>query len=104
MSSSSYFFGGSKLIFLQEEEEKEEEEQARMKDSKVSQEDVALKEMTIPTAREAQEQARARSLEKQEQLCEISRALAVLASASVRNGSILLFMVVCALLIFSKVY
>ncbi|KAH7547629.1 hypothetical protein FEM48_Zijuj01G0330100 [Ziziphus jujuba var. spinosa] len=46
------------------------------------QEDVALKEMTIPTAREAQEQARARALEKQEQLCEISRALAVLASAS----------------------
>ena len=71
---------------LQEEEEKEEEEQARMNESKGSQEDVALKEMTIPTAREAQEQARARALEKQEQLCELSRALAVLASASVRSG------------------
>ncbi|KAF3451078.1 hypothetical protein FNV43_RR07167 [Rhamnella rubrinervis] len=67
---------------IKEEEEKEEEEQARMKESIGSQEDVALKEMTIPTAREAQEQARARALEKQEQLCEISRALAVLASAS----------------------
>ncbi|GAV67136.1 LETM1 domain-containing protein [Cephalotus follicularis] len=67
---------------IKEEEEKEEEELARMKESKVSEEDVALKEMTIPTAREAHEQARVRTLEKQEQLCELSRALAVLASAS----------------------
>ncbi|XWS35378.1 hypothetical protein CRYUN_Cryun21dG0121200 [Craigia yunnanensis] len=67
---------------IKEEEEKEEEELARMKESKASEEDLALKEMTIPTAREAQEQAIARALEKQEQLCEISRALAVLASAS----------------------
>lgn len=41
--------------------------------------------MIIPTAREAQQQARARALDKQEQLCELSRALAVLASASVIN-------------------
>lgn len=39
--------------------------------------------MTIPTAKEAQEQARARAVDKQEQLCELSRAIAVLASASV---------------------
>ncbi|BBH08638.1 LETM1-like protein, partial [Prunus dulcis] len=78
-----------KLDFLQmqeelmkEEEEKEEEEQARMKEIKASEGDLALKEMTIPTAKEAQEQARARTLEKEEKLCEISRALAVLASAS----------------------
>ncbi|CAB4288912.1 unnamed protein product [Prunus armeniaca] len=78
-----------KLDFLQmqeelmkEEEEKEEEEQARMKEIKASEEDLALKEMTTPTAKEAQEQARARTLEKEEKLCEISRALAVLASAS----------------------
>lgn len=58
--------------------------QARMTESAISQEDVALKEMAIPTAREAQDQARARTMEKHEQLCEISRALAVLASASVR--------------------
>ncbi|KAL6223694.1 hypothetical protein ACLB2K_002553 [Fragaria x ananassa] len=38
--------------------------------------------MTVPTAREAQEQVKERTLEKQEQLCELSRALAVLASAS----------------------
>ncbi|XVF84233.1 hypothetical protein PTKIN_Ptkin17bG0009400 [Pterospermum kingtungense] len=67
---------------IKEEEEREEEELARMRESKASEEDVALKERTIPTAREAQEQAMARALEKREQLCEISRALAVLASAS----------------------
>lgn len=70
---------------MKEEEEREEEELRRMKESKASQEDVALKEMTVPTAREAQEQAKERTLEKQEQLCELSRALAVLASASVRT-------------------
>lgn len=67
---------------IKEEEEKEEEEKTRRKESVCSQEDVALKEMTIPTATEAQEQARARAIDKQEQLCKISRALAVLASAS----------------------
>ncbi|CAN1857778.1 Mitochondrial proton/calcium exchanger protein [Linum perenne] len=79
-----------KLEFLQmederikEEEEKEEEELARIKEHKVrEEEDVALKEMTTPTANEAQQQARERTLEKQEELCELSRALAVLASAS----------------------
>lgn len=53
-----------------------------MKESAISQEDVALKEMAIATAREAQDQAGARTMEKHEQLCELSRALAVLASAS----------------------
>ncbi|KAB2008892.1 hypothetical protein ES319_D10G130800v1 [Gossypium barbadense] len=67
---------------IKEEEEKEEEELARMKESKARKEDVALKETTVPTAREAQEQPMARALEKRDQLCEISRALAVLASAS----------------------
>ncbi|KAG8641545.1 hypothetical protein MANES_12G000200v8 [Manihot esculenta] len=67
---------------IKEEEEEEEEEQAKIKESVGSQKDVALEEMTIPTAREAQEQARANTLEKHEHLCELSRALAVLASAS----------------------
>lgn len=67
---------------MKEEEEKEEEELARMKDSGVNQEDMALKEMTNPTSGEAQAQARARTLEKHEQLCELSRALSVLASGS----------------------
>ncbi|CAI9108437.1 OLC1v1008026C1 [Oldenlandia corymbosa var. corymbosa] len=67
---------------IKEEEEKREEEEARKKQSSVSEEDLALKEMTSSTAREAQEAARARAIDKGDQLCEISRALAVLASAS----------------------
>lgn len=39
--------------------------------------------MTLSTARLAQEQARERAVDKQEKLCQLSRALAVLASASV---------------------
>lgn len=54
-----------------------------MKESEVIQEDIALKQMTGPTAREAADLARAKTLDKQEQLGKISRALAVLASASV---------------------
>ncbi|KAL6527166.1 hypothetical protein OROGR_016256 [Orobanche gracilis] len=66
---------------IKEEEEKEEEELARKKESTGVEVDVALEEMVVPTAREAQ-QARAKALDKQEHLCELSRALAVLASAS----------------------
>ncbi|KAG9142983.1 hypothetical protein Leryth_006245 [Lithospermum erythrorhizon] len=65
-----------------EEEEREEKVRAKMQDSAANEEDVALQEMVIPTAREAQESARSRALDKQEHLCELSRALAVLASAS----------------------
>uniref|UniRef100_A0A7N0TC01 Mitochondrial proton/calcium exchanger protein n=1 Tax=Kalanchoe fedtschenkoi TaxID=63787 RepID=A0A7N0TC01_KALFE len=67
---------------IKEEEEEEEEEQAKLKESIASKKDIALEEMTIPTAREAQEQATTRTLDQEEQLCEISRALALLASAS----------------------
>ncbi|PON91032.1 Parvalbumin, partial [Trema orientale] len=69
-------------VLIKVEEEKEEEEQAKLKESVSTQTDVALGEMTIPTAREAQEQAKAKTTDKQAQLCELSRALAVLASAS----------------------
>lgn len=58
---------------------------------KDSDEDIALKEMSIPKAREALEQAQAKAQEKQEQLCRLSRALAVLASASVRRHDVNLF-------------
>ncbi|GER38648.1 LETM1-like protein [Striga asiatica] len=68
---------------IKEEEEKEEEELARKKESSAGiEDDVALKEMLISTAKEAQERAREKAVDKQEQLCELSRALAVLASAS----------------------
>ncbi|CAM8965921.1 unnamed protein product [Rhodiola kirilowii] len=67
---------------IKEEEEEEEEEQAKLKESVASKKDIALEEMTIPTAREAHEQATTRTLDQEEQLCELSRALALLASAS----------------------
>lgn len=68
---------------MQEEEEREEVVQARMENSS-SQDDKALKEMNVSTAKEAHQLARDRAFENKEQLCELSRALAVLASASVR--------------------
>ncbi|MFQ6667792.1 hypothetical protein Gotur_033689 [Gossypium turneri] len=67
---------------IKEEEEEEEEEQAKLKESISKQKDVALEELVVSTAKEAQELAKAKTLEKHEQLCELSRALAVLASAS----------------------
>lgn len=44
---------------------------------------MALDEITTPTAKEAL-RSKAKTLDKHEQLCELSKALAVLASASVR--------------------
>ncbi|XP_024983215.1 mitochondrial proton/calcium exchanger protein-like isoform X1 [Cynara cardunculus var. scolymus] len=67
---------------IKEEEEKEEEEQAKMKQSVGGDTDVALEEMINATASEVQEEARAKALDKQEKLCKVSEALAVLASAS----------------------
>ncbi|ONK57880.1 uncharacterized protein A4U43_C09F5150 [Asparagus officinalis] len=68
-------------LIKEEEKKQEKEEKAKIKEPEFN-EDVALKEMTSPTARESEELAQAKTLEKQEQLCRISRALAVLASAS----------------------
>lgn len=82
-----FLVGEANCFSVKEEEEKEEEEKAKLKESVGEQRDVALEEMTIPTAREAHEQAKRKFLDKQEQLCELSRALAVLASASVRIRS-----------------
>ncbi|KGN61243.1 mitochondrial proton/calcium exchanger protein [Cucumis sativus] len=66
---------------IKEEEEEEEEELAKMQETAGSQRDVALEEMTSPTIGEEPKE-KTKTLEKQEQLCELSRALAVLASAS----------------------
>jgi LETM1 and EF-hand domain-containing protein 1 len=75
----------------QEEEKKKEkeekakqqkEEKAKLKEQEAAEEDLALKEMTEPTAREEKELREGKQHDK-EQLCNISRALAVLASASV---------------------
>ncbi|CAA2958611.1 LETM1 and EF-hand domain-containing protein 1, mitochondrial [Olea europaea subsp. europaea] len=67
---------------IKEEEEKEEEEQVKLKESVNRQKDVALEEMKMATAKDAEDRENAKTLDKQEQLCELSRALAVLASAS----------------------
>ncbi|KAG5025286.1 hypothetical protein JHK82_021192 [Glycine max] len=77
-----------KLEFLemQEElikEEEEREEVVQRMESSSSQDDKALKEMNVSTAKEAHQLARDRAFENKEQLCELSRALAVLASASI---------------------
>ncbi|KAG6586138.1 Mitochondrial proton/calcium exchanger protein, partial [Cucurbita argyrosperma subsp. sororia] len=66
---------------IKEEEEEEEEELAKMQEAAGSQKDVALEEMTSPSTGEEPKE-KTKTLEKQEQLCELSRALAVLASAS----------------------
>lgn len=44
--------------------------------------------MTEPTVREREELKKAKTHDKKEQLCNISEALAVLASASVRSKSL----------------
>ena len=76
---------------IQEEEKKKEkeekakqkkEEEAKMREPDTAEEDLALKEMTDATAREEEELRKAKEHDK-EKLCNISRALAVLASASV---------------------
>ncbi|KAL1552158.1 mitochondrial proton/calcium exchanger protein-like [Salvia divinorum] len=66
----------------EEKEEKEEEGQGKLKESVKEQKDVALEEMVDATAKEVEEREKAKTLDKEEQLSELSRALAVLASAS----------------------
>ncbi|KAH0460559.1 hypothetical protein IEQ34_011222 [Dendrobium chrysotoxum] len=67
---------------IKEEEKLKEKEEKTKEESVIHDEDVALKEMTGPTLREAQQLAEEKTMERSEQLCNISRALAVLASAS----------------------
>lgn len=68
-------------LIKEEEKMKEKEEKAKREESDIHEEDLALKEMTIPTLQD-KEQLENEIMEKREQLCNISRALAVLASAS----------------------
>ncbi|KAK3138611.1 hypothetical protein QOZ80_5AG0371070 [Eleusine coracana subsp. coracana] len=65
----------------EKEEKAKREEKAKQKEPEAAEEDVALKEMTEATAREEKELRKAKQHDK-EKLCNISRALAVLASAS----------------------
>ncbi|KAL6652463.1 hypothetical protein ACP70R_011388 [Stipagrostis hirtigluma subsp. patula] len=69
-------------LIKEEEKKQEKEEKAKLEEPEVIEEDLSLKEMTEPTAREEEELNKAKEHEKMEQLCNISQALAVLASAS----------------------
>jgi LETM1 and EF-hand domain-containing protein 1, mitochondrial len=89
------------LKYIQEEEKRkekeekakqEEEEKAKLKETKGSAEDLALKEMIEATARE--EELRKAKQHDREKLCNIGRALAVLASASVCSYTISIFLLV----------
>ncbi|TKY65321.1 LETM1 and EF-hand domain-containing protein 1 [Spatholobus suberectus] len=66
---------------IKEEEKKEEAEQAKMMESVGSERDLAMKERAS-TTNQTQGEIKTKTLDKQEQLWELSRALAVLASAS----------------------
>ena len=68
-----------KLEFIEMQEELIKEEE---KEEEATKEDLALKEMTEPTAREEEELKKSKEHEKNDNLCDISQALAVLASAS----------------------
>ncbi|KAI3990654.1 hypothetical protein MKX01_022954, partial [Papaver californicum] len=67
---------------IKAEEEKVKSELVRLQESGISTEDLALKEMATPTVSQAQEIVREKTKEKKDQLCELSHALAVLASTS----------------------
>ncbi|CAN6276171.1 unnamed protein product [Urochloa humidicola] len=69
-------------LIKEEEKRQEKEDKAKLEEPKPTEEDLALKEMTEPTAREEEELKKAKKHDKKEQLCNISQALAVLASAS----------------------
>ena len=84
--------------YIQEEEKRkekeekakqEEEEKTKLKEPEGAAEDLALKEMTDATARE--EELRKAKQHDREKLCNIGRALAVLASASVCSYTISIF-------------
>lgn len=76
-------------IIFQEEEKKarEEEKKANRIECVPDREDLALNEMTVPIARTENKQEMQRTSDEQDGLCELSRALAVLASASVWDCS-----------------
>lgn len=57
-----------------------------MKESVGGQRNLVVEDAGTSPARQAQGEIKANVLDKQEQLCKLSRALAVLASASVRTG------------------
>ncbi|XP_047066557.1 mitochondrial proton/calcium exchanger protein-like [Lolium rigidum] len=69
-------------LIKEEEKKQDKEEKAKLDEPQATEEDLALKEMTEPTAREEEELNKSKEHEKKDHLCDISQALAVLASAS----------------------
>ncbi|XP_047066967.1 mitochondrial proton/calcium exchanger protein-like [Lolium rigidum] len=69
-------------LIKEEEKKQDKEEKAKLDEPRATEEDLALKEMTEPTAREEEELKKSKEHEKKDHLCDISQALAVLASAS----------------------
>ncbi|CAM0904012.1 unnamed protein product [Alopecurus aequalis] len=68
-------------LIKEEEKKQDKEEKAKLDETQATEEDLALKEMTEPTAREEEELKKSKEHDK-DHLCNISQALAVLASAS----------------------
>ncbi|XP_051218019.1 uncharacterized protein [Lolium perenne] len=68
-------------LIKEEEKKQDKEEKAKLDEPQATKEDLALREMTEPTAREEEELKKSKEHEK-DHLCDISQALAVLASAS----------------------
>ncbi|EMS57191.1 hypothetical protein TRIUR3_14798 [Triticum urartu] len=77
----TYTGRGEKKKEKEEKAKQKKEEKAILTEQEAAEEDLALKEMIGPTAREEEEMIEAKQHDQQ-QLCNVSRALAVLASAS----------------------
>uniref|UniRef100_A0ACD5US36 Uncharacterized protein n=1 Tax=Avena sativa TaxID=4498 RepID=A0ACD5US36_AVESA len=69
-------------LIKEEEKNQDKEGKAKLDGPQATKEDLALKEMTEPTAREEAELKKSKEHEKKDHLSDISQALAVLASAS----------------------
>ncbi|KAG9446931.1 hypothetical protein H6P81_013059 [Aristolochia fimbriata] len=72
------------LLKMQEEliQDEEREEEAQIEDDKISKEEMAMKEIPESIASEAERLGKVNLLEQQERLSNLSRALAILSSAS----------------------
>jgi LETM1 and EF-hand domain-containing protein 1 len=73
------------VYFAQEEAKKDlmdQEEKGTIVEDESDERDRALRDKMLATAREAQQLAQTKTLDKRDELCKLSAALAVLASAS----------------------
>lgn len=95
------------MVWLQEEEERGEADQNEKREQVAQssdEKDQALREMMLATAREAQQLAKSKTSDQREELCKLSGALAVLASASVSLPSDSAITSVCLLPVYYLLY